>query len=217
MDFMRGMKDGSIDWVISDPPYGIGENSKKNSSRGNLAVSRDYGDGFWDKKLTKEYIDEILRVSQNQILWGGQYYADWLPASSCWLVWDKDNGANDFADCELAWCSSRSAVRKFKWRWNGMLKENPEERFHLTQKPIALMRWCVKNYVKEGNVVLDPFMGSGTTGVACVNLNRRFVGIEIDPTYYAIAEKRINNALAMQGKADLILAPNVTMKPLFAV
>lgn len=83
------MPDKSIGLVLTDPPYGIGESSKKNASRGKLAVSRDYGDGLWDKKLDKAYIDEILRISKNQIIWGGNYYADWLPPSSCWLVWDK--------------------------------------------------------------------------------------------------------------------------------
>ncbi len=117
-----------------------------------------------------------------------------MPPSPGWIVWDKLNGANDFADCELAWTSYRRAVRKIAYMWNGMIKQKPEERFHPTQKPLAVMLWVIENYTKPGDTILDPFMGSGTTGVACVQLGRNFIGIEIDARYFAIAQKRIADA-----------------------
>lgn len=110
------------------------------------------------------------------------------------LVWDKNNGNNDFADCELAWTSFKSAVRKFKYTWNGMLQENmkhKEIRVHPTQKPLALFEWCLQNYSKEGDLVLDCFSGSGTTAVACHNLKRRFICIEKDYDYWKVSCERL--------------------------
>lgn len=135
----------------------------------------------------------MLRVSKNQIIFGGNYYANWLPASSCWLVWDKNN-SGDFADCELAWTSFKSAVRKFKWTWNGMIQENmknKEYRYHPTQKPLKLMEWIVFNYTKPADLILDPFMGSGTTIVAARNLQRKYIGIESNLEYIKIAKIRL--------------------------
>ena len=193
LEILPTLEAGSVDAVITDPPYGIGESGKKNASRTNLAAVRDYGDFRWDEKWTREHIDAILQVSRHQVIFGGNFYADWLPASSSWIIWDKDN-TGDFADCELAWTSHKKAVRKFTWRWNGFIKQQPEERHHPTQKPLALMLWVLENYTAPTDTILDPAMGSGTTGVACVKTGRNFIGIEIDPDYYAIAEKRIAEA-----------------------
>jgi len=183
----------SIDAVITDPPYGIGEDWRRNNTRSNLAAVKNYGNYEWDKKLPKEYIDAILGMGKNQVVFGGNFYANWLPPSSSWIVWDKDN-TGDFADCEPAWTSHKKAVRKFTWRWNGFIKQRPEKRFHPTQKPLALMEWVVQNYTSPSATVLDPFMGSGTTGVACVKTGRDFIGIEIDKAYFEIAQKRIEEA-----------------------
>jgi DNA modification methylase len=183
-----------IDCVVTDPPYGIGESGTKNETRENLAPVRDYGNYQWDKKLDRHHIETILATGREQVIFGGNFYADWLPASSSWIVWDKDN-TGDFADCELAWTSHRKAVRKFRWRWNGFLKEQPEERYHPTQKPLALMRWVVENYTPASGLVCDPFFGSGTTAVACVQTGRRFVGCEIDEGYFQIARRRIEQAM----------------------
>ena len=193
LELMRGMDDGSIDAVITDPPYGIGENRKRVMSREKLAKPIDYGEFSWDAKpATAEQIAELIRVSTNQIIFGGNFFD--LPPSSSWIVWDKLNGGNDFADCELAWTSHKKAVRKFTYLWNGMIKQKPEKRYHPTQKPLELMKWCIENYTNPGDTILDPFMGSGTTGVACVQTGRKFIGIEIDPVYYEIAKKRIAQA-----------------------
>lgn len=197
LEYMKTLPDGAVDCVVTDPPYGIGENQRRVMSRGNLAVPTDYGSFSWDtQRVTRAHVDDMRRVSQQQVIWGGNYYADWLPASSSWLVWDKVNGTNDFADCELAWTSHKKAVRRFVYMWNGMLKQLPEDRFHPTQKPVALMKWVLENYTNPGDTIFDPFMGSGTTGVACMQTGRKFIGCEIDEKYFAIAKKRIEDAAA---------------------
>lgn len=194
---MKELKDFSIDLIITDPPYGINENNKRNLSRENLAKATDYGEYNWDKqKITKPYFDEMFRVSKNQIIFGGNYYIDYLYNSSCWIIWDKKNGNSDFADCEMAWTSFNTAVRKIDWRWYGMLQENmsqKEKRYHPTQKPLGVIEWIVKNYSKEGEIILDPFCGSGSTLVACQKLGRRFIGFDSCDKYVRVSKKRINS------------------------
>jgi DNA modification methylase len=191
--------------VITDPPYGIGESSRKVASRGKPFGSRadakntrgtfvpptDYGAFEWDKEpASPERIAACLAAGTKAIIWGGNYFA--LPPASKWLVWDKIN-SGDFADCELAWTNLGGAVRMFRHMWNGMLRdsERGSPRVHPTQKPVALMRWCVEQ-AKAKNV-LDPFMGSGSTGVACVGMGVRFVGIEADERYFTTACRRIED------------------------
>jgi DNA modification methylase len=203
---MREMPDKSVDLVLTDPPYGLEIGIKTNTGGGSVQSKTLFGKTtvnkmpektdfiLFDDSIppTKEYFDEIFRISKNQIVFGGNYFG--LPPTSCYIVWDKDNGENDFADCELAWTSFKSAVRKFTWRWNGLLQQDmahKEKREHPTQKPLPLMMWCLEKYSKPGAVVLDPFMGSGTTCVACKKLGRNFIGIEKEPAYVAIAEKRL--------------------------
>jgi DNA modification methylase len=182
-----------VDAVVTDPPYGIGEAAGKNKSRSNLAVARDYGDDAWDNEpCSPEIIAEIRRCSEWQIIFGGNYFQ--LPPSSCWLVWDKQNGENDFADCELAWTNLQKAVRRIYWRWAGMLRKGSEDRVHPTQKPVGVMEWCLSHLPATVETVLDPFAGSGTTGVACVRRGLRFIGIEREPKYFEIALRRIEEA-----------------------
>jgi len=186
-----------VDAVITDPPYGVGENRDKVMSRGKLAKPIDYGEFDWDNMpATPEQIEAMRSISKEQVIFGGNYFD--LPPSPSWIVWDKLNGSNDFADCELAWTSHNKAVRKFTYLWNGMIKQKPEKRFHPTQKPLALMLWVVENYTAESDTILDPFMGSGTTGVACAQLKRKFIGIELAPDYFEIAEKRIKTAYSQK-------------------
>ena len=209
LEEMKKMPDKLVDLVLTDPPYGIniasngqiGGNkpfgSKGSKDRGTkLCGLTRYGKQTWDKKIpSKEIFDEIYRVSKNQIIFGGNYMVEHLYNSPCWIVWDKDNSGN-FADCELAWTSFKTAVRKIKYRWNGMLQGNMQEkekRCHPTQKPAPVMRWILRNYSIKNNLILDPFMGSGTTGVACKEEDRDFIGIEINKEYYEIAEKRLKN------------------------
>lgn len=184
---------GKVDAVVTDPPYGIGENHRKVASRGKLARPTDYGAFDWDSApANPESISAIQAISKNQVIFGGNYFD--LPPSSCWLVWDKQNGDNDFADCELAWTNLPKAVRRVYWRWNGMIRKGGEERFHPTQKPVGVMEWSIGHLPSDAHTILDPFMGSGTTGVACVNLDRSFIGIELDERYFDIACRRIEEA-----------------------
>ena len=194
-EVMKTFPDKSIDLVLTDPPYGINENAFRVANRGKLAKTKDYGEFHWDKKrIEKVYFDEMFRISKNQIIFGGNYYIDYLYPTKCFLVWDKDNFTNDFADCELAWTSFKTAARIFKWRWSGMLQENmsnKELREHPTQKPLALFDWIVRNYSEPYDLILDPFMGSGVTLEACKLLHRNYIGIEINPDYCKIAEERL--------------------------
>lgn len=185
--------DKFFDLAIVDPPYGIGESGVKNNTRERLAKPKNYGPAQWDKHIPPvEYFNHLRRVSKNQIIWGGNYYG--LPGSPCWIVWDKDNGLNDFADCELAWTSFKTAVRKAKYRWNGLLQQdmkNKERRIHLTQKPVALYRWLLENYAKPGDLILDTHVGSASSLIACESMGFKYVGYEIDPDYYEAAKKRM--------------------------
>lgn len=180
-----------VDAVITDPPYGIGENHKKVASREQLAKPKDYGEFDWDKEPpSKELIDAIRYKAQWSALFGGNYFE--LPPTSCWLVWDKLN-TGDFANCELAWTNWPKAVRRIQWRWNGMIRQGNEERFHPTQKPLGVMKWVIELCPKS-DTIFDPFMGSGTTGVAAIEMGRKFIGIEKEPKYFEIACKRIESA-----------------------
>ena len=179
------------DLMLTDPPYGRNE-IQNNPSRGKLAISKNYGLGKWDRQpADRALLDSIISRASHSIIFGGNYFG--LPASSCWLVWDKDNEGNDFADCELAWTDFNSAVRIYRWRWNGMLQEplSPKDyRCHPTQKPSGLFSLILADYSKEGNTILDPFLGSGTTCYCAKKLNRYSIGIEIEEKYCEIAAKR---------------------------
>jgi DNA modification methylase len=186
-----------VDAVIADPPYGIGEAAGKNKSRTCLAVSKDYGNDEWDDTPpSPELISLVLQAGKWVALFGGNYFG--LPPSSCWLVWDKLNGENDFADCELCWTNWPTAVRRIRWQWHGMIRQGNEERFHPTQKPLQVMAWVI-GLCPKSDTILDPFMGSGTTGVAAAQAGKAFVGIEREPRYFDIACRRIEQAYA-QGK-----------------
>jgi DNA modification methylase len=189
-----------VDAVITDPPYGINVDremaNKSGTQYGNEAAPRGnyFASGWDDRPMTYEMAQILINKSNIAIFWGGNYYG--LPASQCWLVWDKKNGGNKFADCELAWTNIKKPVRKFEWMWNGMLRQGQEKRNgHPTQKPLALMTWCIEQ-AENPQSILDPFMGSGTTGVAAIQMGRKFIGIEREPKYFDIACKRIEQAVA---------------------
>jgi site-specific DNA-methyltransferase (adenine-specific) len=166
-------------------------------TRGNAkAERRDYRkQAEWDVKPDKAYFDELLRVSKRQIIWGGNYFADMLPPSKSFVVWDKrchDAMRNDFADCEYAWAST-GVARMFRYVWNGMIQGNmkhKEERFHPTQKPVALYAWIFENYAKPGDKILDTHLGSGSSRIAAYNAGLDFVGGELDPEYFEKQEQR---------------------------
>ena len=187
-----------VDAVITDPPYGIGEAAGKNKSRNNLAAAKDYGDDAWDDQpIGDDLMLAVRSAGKWAVIFGGNYYA--MPPAKCWLVWDKENGDNDFADCELAWTNLPKAVRRIRYMWNGMLRENGEARGdHPTQKPVGVMAWAINHIPEPCATILDPFMGSGTTGVACMNLGRSFIGIEREVKYFDIALRRIEDAQRQQ-------------------
>ena len=206
---MKTLEDNHFDLIITDPPYGILNNAgwiKQGRVKQGVAYTNDYTkDNFeeWDKEIpSKEYFKEMIRVSKNQIIFGGNYMTDYLPSSSCWIVWDKDNGDCDFADCELAWTSFNTAVRKFKYRWWGMLQEEmglfKEKRFHPTQKPVALGRWLLDKYSKEGDKIFDPFAGSGSFLVACKQKGYNFVGCELEKKYVDIIKERLQQKTLLE-------------------
>ena len=190
LEILPTLEAGSVDAVITDPNYGI--NNMHAGGRG-INGWRDFrNDTNWDKdRPSKIAFDLMLAIAKTAVIWGGNYFTDYLPPSMCWLVWDKGQRDFSLADGEMAWTNQDKAMRIFTYPRAAMLKENG---LHPTQKPIALMKWCIEMFTQEGDTILDPFMGSGTTGVACVQTGRNFIGIEIDPTYYAIAEKRIARA-----------------------
>lgn len=195
MEFMKTLPDKCFDLVIADPPYGIKEDGLKNHSRSKLAKAQEYTPKDWDKQaMPKEFFDELIRVSKNQIIWGANHFISQIPYDSpCWIVWDKDNGNNDFADCELAWTSFKTAVRRFKYRWAGMLQENmknKERRIHPTQKPVDLYGWLLLNYAPQGGVIFDPMMGSQSSRIAAHRLGFDYVGCELDKEYFDKGNER---------------------------
>jgi len=197
MDYMATMADKSVDLCLTDPPYGIRAYANGVMGGGGFAKQSKYDATDWDESpASREQIATITRISKNQIIFGGNYFD--LPPSSCWLVWDKDNGRNDFADCELAWTSFKTAVRIYKWKWQGMLQQdmkNKDKRVHPTQKPIALFNWCLTNYSKKGEIIFDPFAGSFTTAIACIRTGRKYICIEKERKYFDIGVKRIEAEL----------------------
>jgi DNA modification methylase len=178
LEVMKSIPDKSIDLCLTDPPYGIG--IAKNPFRQKFEKKE------WDNFTpSKEYFDEMFRISKNQIIWGGNYFSKNLSPSRCFYVWDKVQPEKfSSAMVEMAWVSKQSPAKMFKQRVVSFKK------YHPTTKPVNLMEWCLA-FFPDTKTVIDPFMGSGSTGVACKNLNINFIGIEKDESYFAIAKKRI--------------------------
>lgn len=195
LKLLKKFKDNEIDILITDPPYGIGRD--KGSYGFGVAKGRIYK-GDWDKKIpSKEIFEEMLRVSKNVIIFGGNYFAHYLPPSKHWIVWDKKGDIafkNPFADCELIYTSYDKVVKKIVFKQQGFITDSKDRRVHPTQKPSELMQMLIENYTNENDIILDCFMGSGSTGVACMNTNRKFIGIELDENYFNIAKQRIEEA-----------------------
>lgn len=179
---------GKVDAVVTDPPYGIGRSGKPRSTSSH-GGHKGYEDLGWDvSRPDADTFNAILRAAQQHVIWGGNYFADLLPATAGWLVWDKGQRICQ-ADCELAWTSIPQPVRVFEKNRAAIAQDGAE---HPTQKPVALMQWAVEQ--TDARTILDPFMGSGTTGVAAIKLGRKFIGIEIEPKYFDIACRRIDEA-----------------------
>ena len=202
MKAMASMEDNQFDLAIVDPPYGI-KASKTNGGvtnpfggKGKPIIAKIYKEKQWDNEApSQKYFDELRRVSKHQIIWGANHFISRIPIdSSCWIVWNKENGDNYFADCELAWTSFKTAVRMISFKWHGMLQgdmKNKEHRIHPTQKPVALYTWLLDKYAQRGWKILDTHLGSGSSAIAAHDMGFEFHGYELDTEYFEAASKRL--------------------------
>ena len=182
---------GKVDAVVTDPPYGI-DYGRKGSFQASHGWSQWREKVEWDvDRPAKEIFDIILASSREQIIWGGNYFSDYFPPSMQWLIWDKGQRDFSLADFEMAWSSQQKAARIFSYPRAKALQDGKE---HPTQKPLELMKWCVELLPEKFKTICDPFMGSGTTGVAAVKLGKCFFGIEREETYFEAACRRIEAA-----------------------
>ncbi len=199
MAYMAQFPDKFFDLAVVDPPYGIGMDG------GTIGISRKadnvrYMKKDWDASAPDtSYFQELSRVSKNQIIFGANHFISRMPLdSSCWIVWNKVNGDNPFADCELAWTSFDKAVRMFTYRWQGMLQGNmkdKEERIHPTQKPRALYAWIFEKFSRGGQKILDTHLGSGSSRIAAWHAGLDFYGCELDKEYFDKANERFEKEI----------------------
>ena len=193
MQLMSRYEDNYFDLAIVDPPYG----KKPSRNKDGLGVAKrnfESGCDNWDIKPPKEYFNELFRVSKNHIIWGGNYFIEYLYSSNSFVIWDKERIGSIYADCEMAWTSFNSVAKIFKFQWHGMLQgdmKNKEIRIHPTQKPVKLYEWLLINYASEGDKILDTHLGSGSIAIACHNLKYDLTACEIDKEYYEASMKRI--------------------------
>jgi site-specific DNA-methyltransferase (adenine-specific) len=197
MEYMKTLPDKYFDICIADPPYGVSYARGKNGW-GVCDNRPDLEDVKWDKEIPrKEFFDELLRVSDKVIIWGGNYFTHLLPVSKCWIVWDKCNGTTNksvFADAELAWTNMTKVVKMFHLRQMGFISDTKDgKRIHPTQKPTELYEWLIKNYAKEGDIIFDPMMGSQSSRIAAHRLGFDYVGCELDKEYFDKGCERFKN------------------------
>jgi site-specific DNA-methyltransferase (adenine-specific) len=191
MEYMAGLPDKAFDLAIVDPPYGIGMDGGNVGYKG----ANDFAKKDWDKAIPKpEYFFELARVSKNQVIWGGNYFP--LPTSRCFIIWDKGEGFYNrtYAECEMAWTSFDKNAKIFKR--DPLAKGDYHGKIHPTQKPVALYKWLLHNYAKEGDKILDTHLGSGSSAIAAHNMGFDFVGCELDKDYYEAACKRFKEQTA---------------------
>lgn len=198
MEVMNGFKDKQFDLAIVDPPYFEGVGDKGFYGKEFTKEGRKKGDykpiSNWNQGIpTQSYFDELIRVSKNQIVWGVNYYP-FTQMSSGRIIWDKNNDASTFSNCEIAYNSLIKHVKIFRYTWNGMLQENmknKQKRIHPTEKPVQLYKWLLQNYAKEGDKILDTHFGSLSIGIACHDMGFELTAIELDKDYYEQAKKRL--------------------------
>ena len=194
IQLMGRYEDNHFDLAIVDPPYGLGDRLVKGGAKGSMGSMRNLADNkvtIWDEKIpNKEYFEQLLRVSKNQIIWGGNYFLDYLGATDGFVVWDKMNGTNPMADAELAWQNIKGTTRMFRWHHFSGERSN---KIHPTQKPVALYKWLLKNYANEGDKILDTHLGSGSIAIACHDMGFDLTACELDPEYYNAAIKRLTD------------------------
>jgi site-specific DNA-methyltransferase (adenine-specific) len=206
MDLMKHFNDKEIQLCIVDPPYGIGEDSDKIKEYNKTSCKswenrkpKEYTKKNWDNSTPDEnYFKELFRISKNQIIWGGNYFTDNLYPSGSWIIWDKQVVMPTFSDGEMAWCSIKNSVKFARFLWAGYRKCEETERFHPTQKPVALYRWLLQNYAKPGDKIIDTHSGSGSLACACHLEKFDFLAIEKDEDYYKSSIERLET-LRSQG------------------
>ena len=198
MDLMKDIPDKYFDLAVVDPPYGIGMSKNINTITGGVKfVPKSWDNSIPDKK----YFDELFRISQNQIIWGGNYFIEHLNNTPCFIVWDKNNGSSLFADCEIAWTSFISPIRLKKVHWCGSAAKHETKlnKIHPTQKPVALYRWILQNYAKPNDKIIDTHSGSASLACACHLEGFDFLAIEKDEDYHRDSVKRFEE-LKSQGR-----------------
>ena len=188
-----------FDLAIVDPPYGLGDRLVKGGAKGGMGSLRKLADSKvtnWDNAIpTAEYFKELMRVSKNQIIWGGNYFLDYLGKTDGFIVWDKMNGTNPMADCELAWQNIKGSTRMFRWHH---FSGEHTKKIHPTQKPVALYKWLLDKYAQPTNKILDTHLGSGSIAIACHDYDFDLTACELDAEYYEKAKQRILNHVAQQ-------------------
>ena len=209
MEYMKDFPDDYFDLAIVDPVYGDvtqGGYMKNLDSTTKLARPIQYHLSLWQQQKTgDDYFKELLRVSKNQIIWGGNYFTSKLYDTQCWIVWDKQR-TGGFADFEIAWTSFNQASRMFRFMWNGMLQQdmkNKEQRIHPTQKPVALYKWLIDKFANPGDTILDTHVGSASSLIACHQTGHKYIGFEIDTEYYRQAKERLENETAQTNMFEM--------------
>lgn len=202
MDFMRTVPDKHFALAIVDPPYGIGANWRKDP----LSPFYNHRSSYENRAIpSRVYFDELMRISVNQIIWGANYYTDYLPARQSWIVWNKlrDYPTQHLAEGELAWTSFNIPVRIATYMWNGACVCSPRSGIHPHEKPVDLYAWLLRNYAKPGDSIFDSHLGSGSSRIAAYKLGFDFVGCEIDKGYFDAQEKRFQEECM-----DVVILPN---------
>lgn len=195
LEWMRSVPDKSIDLIVTDPPYG--KRSDKGTNGFGAARNRRYGSAWDESRPPVEYFDEMRRIAKNTIIFGANYFSDVLPPSNHWIFWDKKGDIafkNPFADGEFIYTSFNKPARRIVFKQQGFISDSKDERYHPTQKPTELLEKLIAEYSSPDAVICDPFMGSGSTGVACAHTGRSFIGIELDAGYFETAQNRIYGA-----------------------
>lgn len=202
MEYMEDLPDNAFELAVVDPPYGIGENPSKAKTRNRPSKKyknpkpKSYEGSDWDNvRPTQKYFDLLFRVSKNQVIWGGNYFTMFLPASMGWIYWNKKVKC-DFSKGELAFTSFEKALSQFDYLWSGFAKKKPIQRIHPTQKPAALYKWILKNYAKPGDKILDTHEGSGSLKIACHDMGFDYVGTELDADYFRDSQARFKQHIA---------------------
>jgi site-specific DNA-methyltransferase (adenine-specific) len=204
---LKGYGDNHFDVAIVDPPYGVEIEKNQKAYHENKTVSnggkwKKYDIKGWDNAIpTKEYFNELQRVSKNQIIWGGNYFLDYLGNTKCFLIWDKIQRTY-LADGEIAWTSLNKPTKVFRLSkidaYVNELKKTQDTKIHPTQKPVSLYLWILENYTNENDLILDTHLGSGSIAIACHHMKRKLIGYEIDAEYYEKACKRFKEETAQQ-------------------